>query len=177
METMTDDEREAHVAATEAAMREAGVPTHEDVVEDFFGAADPLRVPLDSKQWVEHTPFNEGQRRKYLNGINRDVTIAKTTGDAKMRMAPGDERYTLLKTAITNFHLIRNGEPLNFGQRELEEFLEKAPPKVIDKIDKEVRKANPWLLAEASLEDLLKERDNLDEMIEVKRKEEAGNSN
>jgi hypothetical protein len=34
---------------------------------------------------------------------------------------------------------------------------------------------NPWLMAEMTLEDMIKERDNLDEMIDAKRREEEGN--
>jgi hypothetical protein len=166
---------EASVAATEAAMSAAGVQTEQPIYEDYFGAGDTHRVMLpDGRQYIEHTELSEGGRRKYLNSVNRDVVIQRTTGDAKMRVAPGDERYALLKTAITGWSLIKGGSPLPFSKQNLEDFLDKAPSRIIDLIEKDVRKHNDWL-DERSLEDMERELEQLQSDIERKRKEEAGN--
>lgn len=165
------------VAQTEANMREAGVPTHEPVIVDYFGFEETYVLPLpDGRQTIEHKVLNEGQKRKYQNSINRDVVIQRATGDAKMRMAPGDERHHLLKTAITGWNMFRNGQPYAFSPRNLDDFLELAPPRIIDLIEKEVRKANPWLLQDMSVEDIDKEMANLQEMRDKKVEEEAGKS-
>jgi hypothetical protein len=146
----------------------------EAVQEDYFGFEIVHTVPLpDGKSWVQHKEFTEGQRRKYLNEVNRDVVIQRGTGDARMRMAPGDERYSLLSTAIIGWNLIRGGQPVPFTDRNLKEFLEKANPRIIDLIEKEVRKVNPWLMQEMTSEDIRKEIANLEEMLEAKEKEEA----
>ena len=71
---------------------------------------------------------------------------------------------------------VRNGtlEPVPFKDGPLSDFLEKANPIVIDVIDKAVRKQNSWLMADVTLEDLEKQREELDEQIEKKRREEEG---
>lgn len=176
----TDEDREAHVASTEAAMRAAGIPTEESVpVVDYFAFEVDHRVPLDKTQWIDHREFNEGQRKKYLNALNRDMVVQRTTGDMRVKMAPGDERHALLKVAITGWYLVRGPEgqqvEVPFNTKNRDEFLEKAPPKIIDVIEKAVRKANPWLMAEMSLEDIDKEMANLQEMRDIKVKEEEGN--
>lgn len=146
----------------------------ESVQEDYFGFEIRHRVKLpDGRSWIEHKEFNEGERRKYLNAVNRDVVIQRKTGDARMRMAPGDERYELLVTAIVGWNLVRAGQPIPFSRKALQEFLEKTNPKIVDLVEKEVRKANPWLMAEMSADDIRKEIANLEEMLEAKVKEEA----
>jgi hypothetical protein len=173
---MLDPAYDARVASTEAAMREAGAPT-EDIVEvDYFAFDVTHTVHLpDGKQYVEHRELNEGQRKKYLNGMNRDMLVNRASGDMRVKMAPGDERHALLETAITGWNLQRGGNPLPFSPKELKNFLEVAPPRIIDIIEKDVRKHNPWLLQEMSVEDIDKEIASLEEMREVKLKEEAGN--
>jgi len=170
------------VASAESAMREAGVPTHERVADDYFGFEETHRVALpDGVSFIEHKTLTEGQRRNYLNGMNRDVVIQRATGDARMRMAPGDERYSLLKTAISGWNLQRKGgkgdlEPVQFTPGNLEKFLQSAPPKIIDLIDKEVRKVNAWLIEDMSVEDIEREIQTLTELRDKKQEEEAGNA-
>lgn len=174
-ETPVNFDDDPTVASTEAAMREAGVPTHENNPVDYFAFDESFVVMLpDNIQWVEHTALNEGQKKKYQNLQNRDLIIQRTTGDAKMRMAPGDERHALLSAAITGWNLVRGGQPLPFNERNLKEFLEKAPPKIIELIEKDVRQRNPWLLAEMSVEDIDKEIANLEDMKKTKIAEDQG---
>ena len=181
METDTLEAEAAAVAAHEAQMNALGMPTEEPVYDDYFGFDEPLRVMLpDGKQYVEHTVLNEGKKKQYQNTTNRDVTIKKATGDAQMRMAQGDERHNLLKAAITGWHIVRrdahsgNWIEVPFNARNLNEFLEKASPTVIGLIEREIRKANPWLMADLTLEDIDKEIAELQELREKKVQEEAG---
>jgi hypothetical protein len=178
------DEKDAEaerVARTEQAMRDAGIATEESLQVDYFGFEDTENVFLpDGKSYVTIQALNEGGRRRYLNKVNREVKIAKQTGDAIMQLANGDERRILLLEAIVGWNLIRvpkNGgvaQPLQFDQAKLNDFLTTVNPKVIDVIDKAVRAQNPWLMADVTLEDLLKQREELDEQIEKKRAEEEG---
>jgi len=171
---MTMMEEEA-VARTEAAMKEAGVPLEEHIVVDYFACDRRERTMLpDGRQWVEHKELTEGEKRKYQNSVNRDITIQRATGDARMKMAPGDERHALLKQAIVAWQVFRGGVEVPFTAKNLEEFLEKAPPKVIDIIEKDVRKLNPWLLQEMSVEDIDREIAQLQELRETKAREEEG---
>lgn len=181
MDTDTLDDEAAAVANAEAHMDALGLPTEEHVYDDYFGFEEELRVPLpDGKQYILHTVLSEGKKKQYQNSTNRDVTIKKATGDAQMRMAQGDERHNLLKAAITGWHIVRRDKntkawiEVPFTPRNLSDFLEKASPTIISLIEKEIRKANPWLMADLTLEDIDKEIAELQELREKKVQEEAG---
>jgi DNA helicase TIP49 (TBP-interacting protein) len=169
------------VASAEEAMRAAGVATEEVAYDDYFGFAESEQVFLpDGRQYVEITVLNEGKKKNYQNTVNRDVVIQKATGDAKMKMAQGDERHALLKAAITGWHLVQRNKDtgefreIGFSNTNLNKFLDSAPPRVIELIEKAIRKANPWLMADLSLEDIDKEIANLQELRQKKVEEEEG---
>jgi hypothetical protein len=166
---------QAKAASIEEGLRASGQPTEYPVVVDYFATEDIYTCVLpDGVQWVQHKALTEGDRRKYRNKTSRNVRINRATQDASMEMASGDDLHVLLTIAVVGWNLQRNGVEVPFHKRALDEFLEKAPPSIIDHIHKDITKHNPWLLGDISLEDMLKERDNLDEMIEVKRKEAEG---
>ena len=49
--------------------------------------------------------------------------------------------------------------PINFTAQNLTKFLESAPPKVIDVIEKDVREKNPWLLGDVTWRTSAKQND------------------
>lgn len=166
---------EARTAQIEANMKAAGVPTEVAVQQDYFAFEVTHREFLpDGISYVDHQELNEGARTKYLNGTNRDVRLQKSSGDAIIRMAPGDERKALLKAALVGWNLISGGRPVPFNGGNLDKWLTVANPKHIDIVEKAVRKANPWLLNEVSVEDIDKEIATLQELRETKVREEAG---
>lgn len=168
----TDDPR---AAAMEEQMRQAGVATHEKVQVDYFGFDETHKCFLpDGVSWVEHRTLNEGARRKYLNSVNRDVKFQKATGDAIMRIASGDEKANLLKSAIVGWNLKKGGAALPFNARTLDEVLDKFPPHIIDIIHKDVQTHNPWLVGDVTLEDIDREIAELQELRQKKVDEEAG---
>ena len=150
--------QEAEIARNEqivGAMAAAGQVTETPVPVDYFGFEETHTVTLpDGVSWVQHKTLNEGARRKYLNMTNRDVTLQKVTGDAKIRMQPGEERRNLLKSAITAWNLTRGGQPVPCTDKSIEDFLEKANPAIIDIIEKDVRAKNKWLGADVTIEDI-----------------------
>jgi hypothetical protein len=177
----TQEEYHERMERRDQAMRDAGVAADETVQVDYFGFEETEHVFLpDGKSHVTIQALNEGGRRRYLNRVNREVKIAKQTGDAIMQLANGDERRILLAEAIVGWNLVRRNkndgtvQPLIFNEAKLNDFLTTANPKVIDIIDKAVRAQNPWLMADVTLEDLLKQKDELEEQIEKKRAEEEG---
>lgn len=142
---------------------------------DYFGFDETHKIVLpDGKSFIEHKELNEGARRKYLNSVNRDITINRASGDAKLRTAPGDERRALLEAAIIGWNLVKNGSPIAFSRQALNEFLDNANPRIVDIIEKDVRQRNPWLLADLTVEDIDKEIENLQTMREARLAEEAG---
>jgi len=161
--------------AVEAAMIAQGEPTTESIEVDYFAFDETIELILpDGKQKIMHRILTEGARRKYLNGTNRDVKLQRASGDAIMRMAPGDDKAALLKSAIVGWDLRKNGKAFAFTPRALDEMLEAFPPKIIDLIHKDVVKHNPWLLADLSVEDIDREIEALQEQREAKVAEEAG---
>lgn len=145
------------------------------VHEDYFGFDKTHRVYMpDGVSYVEHKEFTEGQRREYLNQTNKAVRLQRSTGDAVMQMAAGDDRYYLLKTAICGWNLYRGGQPVDFTKKNLEEFLEKANPAIVDKIEKDIRNKNPWLLQDVSVEDIDQQMEELSELRKRKVAEEEG---
>jgi hypothetical protein len=175
-DTQVQEAEQARAEAVEAEMEAQGQPTTEAVYEDYFGFDDGGRVTLpDGVSWVEFRVMNEGLRRQYLNSQNKKVTIRRGSGDAEMEMAPGDDKYNLLRVTLTNWNLRRNGQPVRFNKVEVDRFLENANPKIIDLIHREVTLAHPWLLDDMTLEDIDQEIENLNKMREVVEKREQGN--
>ena len=169
--------RRAQIA--EAAMEEQGVSSSLPVQADYFGFTETHRVMLpDGISWIEHQTLNEGARRQYLNKVNKEVAIKRVSGDAVMKMQSGDDKHTLLEAAIVGWNIIQGGKPLTFSKGSkgstLNQFLEAAPPKIVDIIETDVRKHNPWLMADLSVEDIDKQIEELNTMREAKLKEEAG---
>lgn len=175
---LTDDEREAlerKNAAIEHSMREQGVPTEERRVVDYFAAAGTYEVMLpDGIQFVTVKEFREGDRRKYLSKVNRDIRIEKVSGDAKMRGPAGEEKVALIMAAVVEWHVYEGGAPLPFSQRALDRFMEMAPPAIIDHIDHEIRRHEPWLVGEPTLEEIDKEIADLQELREKVVEREQG---
>lgn len=172
--SMTDED--ARVASIENAMTAAGVSTTVPQQSSYFGFEETHKCYLpDGVSYIEHRTLNEGARRQYLNKTNRDIRLQRATGDAIMKMATGDERYALLTSAIIGWNLIGpTGEPVPFDKKNLDRFLETANPRVVDLIEKDVRKHNPWLMQDLSVEDIQKQIDELEEMKQVKIREEEG---
>lgn len=180
----TDIETEAEEAARNArtlqAMADAGVSTDEYNQVDYFGFEETHRVYLDDgKSYIEHSTLNEGARRQYMNRVNREVRLQKG-GDAYMKMATGDERHELLKQAITGWNLVTAHkstgklEPIQFTPGNLSKFLDAARPGDIDKIEKDVRDKNPWLLGDVTVEDIDEQIAELTELRQKKVEEAEG---
>lgn len=171
-----DVERERQrVESIEQGLVAAGEATHEPAPVDYFDFDDTETVPLpDGVQWFEIKSLNEGERKRYLNQTNSNVGVSRATGDMNIRTKPGDDKHLLLSMAIVNFHIVKQGQQVKWSEQNLRDVLDKFPPTIIDIVEKAVRMKNPWLLGDVALEDMIKERDNLNDLIEKKQQEEAG---
>lgn len=153
----------------------AMLTTSAPVQADYFACDEVRRLTLpDGVSWIDHRVLNEGQRRKYLTSVNRDVRLQRQTGDAFLKMSPGDEKKALLESAMCGWNLVRNGEPIPFSAPALRDFLDRANPTTIDLIEFEIRKANPWLQSEMSVADMNKELERLTELRDAKIREDEG---
>lgn len=159
-------------------MVETKTPPDDDTITaqvDYFAAVPDVKCTFpDGSSWVTLRVLMEGERRRFLNSTNKDITIARASGDAKLALAPGDERYELLKASITGWNLISEGKPTPFDTRSLDLFLEKVNPSIADVIEKRIREVNPWLVSELSIEDIDKEIERLQELRKVRVEEERG---
>jgi hypothetical protein len=178
---MTEQERQE---AAEAEMAAAGVSTHSPVQQDYFGFGETKQCFFgkkygDTLSYVEHKTLNEGARRRYMNAQNREVTIGRQTGDMRMKLATGDELHVLLEEAIVGWNLVRGGSPITFSKGSpgstLAQFLANADPAVVDEIAKDVRKANPWLLADVTIEGIDEQIAELNETRARLVREQEGN--
>ncbi len=169
-------EEEARQQSVVANMAAFGQVVEEKVYADYFAQDAPMvHILPDGRSSITFRKFNEGQRRKYLNKVNRDVRVQKVTGDAIMSMKPGDERAALLEDAIVDWNLHRGGQPHQFNSKNLREFLDLADPKLIDDIEKAVKLANPWMLGDMEPEDIDREIKNLQELKAKILEEREGN--
>lgn len=154
---------------------EASEPSQEVVQQsDYFGfqATDKFFFP-DQVTWIEYKKLNEGDKKKFQDKMSRDLVLQRS-GDARMKVLQGEERHELIKTAIVDWNLKRGGRDVRCDPIQINDFLTLGDPRIVEDLEKAIRKANPWLMAEMKSEDIEREIENLQEMLEVAKKREAG---
>lgn len=158
----------------------AGVPTTETPQYDDYWGFDERQQWFfpDGKQFIEFKIMNEGDRSRYQKLVNRDIAVSRATGDAKIKLDQAEERKALLESSVTGWNLYRQGSPVPFAigspGATFEQWLAAANPKLVDDLEFAIRKANPWLQAEMSVEEIDKEMDRLRELREQAVKREMG---
>jgi len=159
----------------QSAAQAAGVATEVPVFADYWGFDETENWYFpDKQQYLVIKKMNEGARAKYQKNIRNDVTIQRQSGDARLRTDPVAERHALFDACIVDWMVYKNGQPLPFSPRNWQQLRDALNPKLIEDIEKACRKANPWLLQDMSLEDIDREIESLQEMRELKVKEDAG---
>jgi hypothetical protein len=147
--------------------------------QDYFGFHRTEKYYLpDGVSYIEFKPMNEGEKKNFQDKTSKDLVLERT-GGARMSILQGTERHELIKACVVGWNLTRNGEPLpqpteSRGKIHFNDFLTLADPIIVEGLEKEIRKANPWLMAEMKVEDIDREIQNLQEMREVAVKREAG---
>src|SRR4051794_34383011 len=152
--------------------------TADPIPVDYFGTGVTERVMLpDNIQWIEVKAFSEGDRRRYLNEINKDIRVERQTGAAFLKNTAGQDRYELLKVAITDWYIFKkdkNGEMREhpYNEHNVRDFLNVGSPKIFEKVELKVRELNPWLMADLTVEQMEEQIEELNRLIEIKQKEE-----
>lgn len=127
MPEISTDELPADIQAKAKVIAAVG----DDVpqIVDYFSArtTEWLTLP-DGVQRVEVGTLNEGERRRYLNKVNRDMSMNTRDKTIKMQSAVGDDQAELLRIAIKDWVVYRTGrdgkpEPLPFTNNALNEAL------------------------------------------------------
>lgn len=141
---------------------------------DYWGTDERHRFYLpDGIQYFEFKIMNEGDKAKFQKLTNQDMTIGRDQ-TAKIRMDPAAERHQLIITSVVDWKLYKDGAPCLFNRRELEKWLEVANPKIVEDLEFEIRRSNPWLQADMTLEEIDKEMERLEELRKQVREREAG---
>lgn len=161
---------------TEVPSHLAGPPVNENpAFEDYWGFDDKKKWFFpDGVQWIEHKRMNEGDKAKFQRKTTRDFILERQTGDARMKVDQASERHELLKTCVTDWYIYRDGKPFAFTTSMFDQWLQRADPKLVESLEKDIRKNNPWLLQDMSSADIQKEIDNLEEMKQVAIEREKG---
>lgn len=142
---------------------------------DYFGFASSQKFTFpDGVTYVEFDVMNEGKKSAFQKMTQKDLVLERQSGNARMKVDPGVERHELLRQSIKDWNLTRGGQPVLFNTRTLKDFLELADPKLVEDIEKAIRKANPWLMAEMAVKDIDREIESLQEMRVVAEERERG---
>jgi hypothetical protein len=159
-----------------------GSPGGDQLFEDYWGvdARERFTFP-DGKQWIEFKILNEGERAEYEKKSSKDLVLQQRTGEARVSSDPAGDRHKLLKTSVTDWYLMQRDpkaesgwSPAPFSARSFEMWLEKANPKIVDKLEFEIRMANPWLQSDMTKEQIKEQIEDLERMLKEKEREELG---
>lgn len=153
---------------------------------DYFGFSDEhfFYFP-DGLTYVKFSKMNEGEKAKFQKQTSRDLIMERQSGNARMKMDAAADRHALISTCVTDWNLARTNrqtgqlEGIRFNDAALRDFLRLADPSIVEDLELAIRKANPWLMAEMSVEDYDKEIESLQELREeaIKREEGKASSN
>ncbi len=168
----------------------AAAESEQDILErqlqDFWGFDEVKRFMLpDGIQYIEHRVLSEGDRAKYQKATSRDIAMSRTTGEAKFKADPAEDRHALIKTAVCGWKMYKRDASGKFveinyidkvrsGKTPFEEWLLSANPRLVEDLERDIRKANPWLLGDMSVEDIDREMENLADMRKLAEEREAG---
>lgn len=153
-------------------------PSDQQSFVDYWGTDERHKFKLpDGRQWIEFKIMDEGAKSRFQKLTNQDLTIGRDN-TAKVRVDPAEERHTLIKTSVTDWSLIKvvdgKPEPVGYSAQMVEKWLQVAPPKVVEDLEREIRLANPWMQAEQTVKDIDEELERLHELRRAAVEREAG---
>jgi hypothetical protein len=134
-------------------------PLEQGAFEDYWGTDEtvPWYFP-DGKQYMTVKIMTEGDRQKFERDTSQDLLIDRQTQNTHVKMDMAKDRHALIKAAVSGWNLKRrnrsNGqlEDYNFSEQHLTEWLRYADPRLVDQLALFIRKTNPWLFGEMTVE-------------------------
>lgn len=155
------------------------MPAQTEVVEsqydDYFGFGGQEAYTLpDGKQQIFFTVMNEGQRVRYEKSVNRDIHLNRQTQDARISQDAAGERHAIILAAVTGWSL-KMRDPAsgqwvdapydnNTPGGKLNQWLQRANPKIVEELADAIREKNPWTRGDMSVEDVDKELERLSDL-------------
>lgn len=152
------------------------LPSSDEQFEDYFGFEQMQVYTLpDGKQQIFFQVMNEGQKSKFQQKTNRDIHVNRNSQDMRIKADPAGERQALIESSVTGWSLMRRRkdgqgwEPAPFSNNgtpgdELHRWLDKANPKIVEELEDAIRKANPWLQADMTVEQIDEEIQRLHDL-------------
>lgn len=148
--------------------------------QDFFSpfvSYETFTLP-DGLQTITFKIMSEGERMKYQQKTNRPINIDRKSDTASIRPDIAEDRRELIVQSVTDWTLMRRtdeGEwiPVPFSSANLRNWVATSNPKIISDLERSIQKANPWMQAEMSIEDIDLEIENLRELRDRIEKEES----
>lgn len=143
--------------------------------DDYWGTDETKKVYLgsDNKQYFEIRLMTEGQRARFEKDNNQDLRVDRDQ-TTTIKIDPGRSRKALIKAATKDWFVVRGGKPVKFNDANLNQFIDGANPRIIDKLEKEIRDYNEWLKNDLTVEEIDKEIEVLQKEREAAVRREAG---
>lgn len=142
---------------------------------DYFGFEEFETIYLpDGTTWIKLQAMNEGAKARFQKMTQRDMVLEKQSGNARFKIDPSEERHELIKSSIVDWNLKRRGQPVRPDHVGIGDFLKLANPKIIEQVELAIRKLNPWLLQDMSVEEIDRQIDELRELRKTAEEREAG---
>jgi hypothetical protein len=156
-----DAEAQANGVATTTKTRNSYWGT--DVTFKWFLPGEDENDP--DAQYIEYKKMNEGDRSKYQKAISDPVLVHRGSGDARMKVDPARDREALLNAAVSGWNLWKGDRQATFNPTQFNLWKNAFDPASIDRLEKAIRKVNPWLRNEMSLKDAREEHQRLADLI------------
>jgi hypothetical protein len=144
------------------------------VWEDYWGVEDTYRHFLpDGKQWFDIKKMTEGDRAKYQRDSGMAMIMERRTGDTRINVDAAKDRQALVLNAVENWNLRRQGVQVPFNTGMLRDWVGNASPALVDELIHRIRVHNPWLQEDLSVEELEKELQRIQELLDQAKQREA----
>lgn len=151
---------------------------------DYWGTEDSQNWYFpDKRQFMVVKVMDEGDRSKYERDTSTDLVIEGQTRNTRVKMDMARDRHGLIKSAVVGWNLFRRThkgpnqgqmEPVAFSDHNLADWLKSANPKLVDELSLFIRKVNPWLFGEMTIEQIDEDIDRLQKVREDLVRKEQG---
>ena len=152
----------------------------DEVYEDYWGTDETHNFMLpDGKQYFVVQPMNEGAKQRFQKKTNKGIRMNQRSQEATIDVDPADERWTLIKESVIDWKLMQKGKdgswsPYPFSKQNIERFLDKANPKIVQELEFFIRTKNPWMQEDMDVEEIDKEIERLEELRTQAKERAAG---
>jgi len=152
--------------------------------DDYWGTEETQRWYFpDNRQYMVVKVMNEGDRTKYERTTSQDITVERQTQNTHIKMDLAKDRHGLIKAAVCDWNLYRkdrhSGQMVQVpfqgnAPNGLDGWLQHADPRLVDELSLFIRKVNPWLFGEMTIEQIDEDIDRLQKVREDLVRREQG---